>query len=182
MTEILAIIPARGGSKGVPNKNIRFLCGKPLIVYSIEHAKKIYSVNRTIVFTDDELIANLSKEYGAEVPVMEPKLLAQDNSPMLPAYQYLLGWLEKNEGYMPDIILSLQPTCPIRKIETTQEVVKTIREACCDSVRTGFDARKYHPYWMLNVNPRWKSNILYARRTILYKLSDSSISSTNLST
>jgi CMP-N-acetylneuraminic acid synthetase len=151
MTKVLALIPARGGSKGVPKKNIRILCGKPLIAYSIEHAQEV-GVDRVIVFTDDQLIANLSKEYGAEVPFMEPKELARDNSPLLPVYQYALEWLEKNEEYTPDVVLSLQPTCPIRQVKVTKDVLEALDETGCDSVRTGFDARKYHPYWMLNMS------------------------------
>ncbi len=95
--EVLAIIPARGGSKGLPRKNIRSLAGHPLIAYSIAAALQANSVTRTIISTDDEEIAAVARTYGAEVPFLRPAEYAQDNSLDLPAFQHALHWLAEHE-------------------------------------------------------------------------------------
>jgi N-acylneuraminate cytidylyltransferase len=111
--KVLAIIPARGGSKGIPRKNIRDLCGKPLIAYSIEAAVKSRLINRIIVSTDDEEIAQISKSFGAEVPFMRPVRLAEDRSDMGSVLHYTVSRLMDQE-YEPDIIVHLYPTHPFR--------------------------------------------------------------------
>lgn len=113
--EILAIIPARGGSKSIPKKNIYPILGKPMIAYSIESALKSKYISRIVVTTDAEDIATIAKEYGAEVPFMRPKELAEDHTPDLPVFQHTLTWLKENEGYTPDIVVHLWPTSPYRK-------------------------------------------------------------------
>ena len=112
MPEILAIIPARGGSKGIPRKNIRLIVGKPLIAYSIEAGKNARMVSRTVVSTDDEEIARVGKEYGAEV-VMRPPELAKEETPMDPVLCHVVEVLGR-EGYAPDVVVLLQPTSPLR--------------------------------------------------------------------
>jgi len=93
MTEILAIIPARGGSKGIPHKNIRPFSGYPLIAWSIAAARQAKAVTRTLVSTDDEEIAALARQFGAETPFLRPTELAQDNTTDLPVFQHALRWL-----------------------------------------------------------------------------------------
>jgi len=114
MTEILALIPARGGSKGIPRKNIRSFAGYPLIAWSIAAAKQSSLVTRIIVSTDDEEIAAVAREWGAETPFLRPAELAQDKTTDLPVFEHALKWLEDVEGYRPDILLQLRPTSPIR--------------------------------------------------------------------
>ena len=99
MTEILALIPARGGSKGIPRKNIRNFAGYPLIAWSIAAAKQASCVTRLIVSTDDEEIAAVAREYGAETPFLRPSELAQDQTADLPVFEHALDWLEENENY-----------------------------------------------------------------------------------
>ncbi len=111
--KVLAIIPARGGSKGLPGKNIRDLFGKPLIAYSIEVALKSKLVNRVIVSTDDEKIAEISKSFGAQVPFLRPGELAQDNSNLSDGVNYTVEKLRRTR-YSPDILLILFPTHPFR--------------------------------------------------------------------
>ena len=134
--KILAIIPARGGSKSVPKKNIRNLLGKPLIAHTIEIAKKMEILDRVIVSTDDKKIAQISKEYGAEIPFIRPKELAEDNTPDLPVFQHAIHWLEKNEGYFPDIIVHLRPTSPFREKEHIKMAVEKLIDTNADSVRS----------------------------------------------
>jgi len=119
MVKILALIPARSGSKGIKDKNIKLLNGKPLIQYSIEQAKKSkYSKQmKIIVSTDSNKYASISKELGAEVPFLRPKEISQDLSTDFDFIKHALNYLEKEENYIPDIVLQLRPTQPLRKIE-----------------------------------------------------------------
>lgn len=113
--KILGVITARGGSKGIPRKNIRLLNGRPLIAYSIDAAKNSSAVGRTVVSTDDEEIAEVAKQYGAEV-IMRPSDLAEDKTPMDPVLKHVVEYLEK-ENYIPDAVVLLQPTSPLRTVE-----------------------------------------------------------------
>ncbi|MCJ7433661.1 MAG: acylneuraminate cytidylyltransferase [Anaerolineales bacterium] len=114
MTEILALIPARGGSKGIPHKNIRNFAGYPLIAWSIAAAKQSKMITRIIVSTDDEEIAAVARECGAETPFLRPAELAQDKSTDLPVFEHALKWLKEAESYKPEIVVQLRPTSPIR--------------------------------------------------------------------
>ena len=102
--KILGIIPARGGSKRVPKKNIRLLNNRPLIIYTIEAAKKSTKIDRLIVSTDDSEITEISQKAGAEVPFVRPAELARDDSPDKPVYLHAIQWLEKNDNYFADLI------------------------------------------------------------------------------
>src|SRR3989344_1919877 len=110
--DILGIILARGGSKSIPRKNIKPFCGKPLIVWSIEAGLKSHMLDRLILSTDDEEIAQVGRDAGAEVPFMRPAELAQDTTPSMPVLQHAVAWLKEHEGYMPDYVLLLEPTSP----------------------------------------------------------------------
>ena len=110
----LAIIPARGGSKGVPRKNVRALAGKPLIAWTIEAALAASGLDRVIVSTEDAEIAAISREFGADVPFLRPAELAGDATTTLAVLQDLLARLETDEGYRPDAVMTLQPTSPLR--------------------------------------------------------------------
>ncbi|GAB4540095.1 MAG: N-acylneuraminate cytidylyltransferase [Anaerolineales bacterium] len=114
MTDILALIPARGGSKGIPRKNIRSFAGYPLIAWSIAAAKQSELVTRVIVSTDDEEIAAVAREWGAETPFLRPAEFAQDQTTDLPVFEHALKFLEEIEGYRPTIVVQLRPTSPIR--------------------------------------------------------------------
>lgn len=112
--DVVAFIFARGGSKGLPGKNIRPLCGKPLLAWSIGHAWDCAGVRRVIVSTDDAAIAQVALEHGAEVPFMRPAELAGDAAPEWLAWQHALRWLEADEGRLPDAMLSVPATAPLR--------------------------------------------------------------------
>lgn len=146
--KILAIIPARGGSKRVPRKNIRLLGGKPLIAYTIEHAKQSKYINRVIVSTEDEEIAKVAKEWGAEVPFMRPEELAGDTIVDFPVFEHALNWLKENEGYEPDVVVQLRPTSPLRKVEDVDAAIALLfANPDADSVRTVLRAEP-SPYKM----------------------------------
>lgn len=143
-TEVMALIPARGGSKGVPRKNIRPLLGKPLIAYTIQEAIKSKYINRIIVSTDDEEIAKVAKTYGAEVPFMRPSELGGDHVTDLPVFQHALKWLFDNEKYKPDIIAHLRPTAPLRTVQHIDKGIEKLIMSDADSVRSVCAAPK-HP-------------------------------------
>lgn len=128
MTEILALIPARGGSKGIPRKNIRTFAGYPLIAWSIAAAKQSSCVTRVIVSTDDPEIAAVARAHGAETPFLRPAELAQDNTTDLPVFEHAIQWLEEQEGYQPDIVVQLRPTSPIRPKDCVDHAVKILLE------------------------------------------------------
>ncbi len=122
-SNILALIPARGGSKGIPRKNVRVLAGKPLIAYSIEHALRSRRIGRVLVSTDDEEIAAAARAAGAEVPFMRPAEFAQDLSPDLDVFRHALRWLLEHENYRPELVVHLRPTGPVRRVELIDEAI-----------------------------------------------------------
>lgn len=109
-----ALIPARGGSKGVPKKNIALLRGYPLIAYSIIASKLCSRINRTIVSTDSQEIADIAHYYGAEVPFLRPKEFAQDQSTDAEVFDHAVKWFQESEGSIPDLMIQLRPTTPLR--------------------------------------------------------------------
>lgn len=135
--KVLAIIPARGGSKSIPRKNIRDFAGYPLIAYSISAGLTAETISRVIVSTDDEEIAAISRDYGAEVPFIRPESFSRDDTPDLPVFQHALDWLKSNEGYQPEIIVQLRPTSPFRRTEHINQAVWGLLEhPDADSIRT----------------------------------------------
>ena len=128
MTEILALIPARGGSKGIPRKNIGNFAGYPLIAWSIAAAKQASCVTRVLLSTDNEEIAAVAREYGAETPFLRPAELAQDQTTDLPVFEHALQWLEVKEGYQPDLVIQLRPTSPIRPKDCVDSAAKILLE------------------------------------------------------
>lgn len=170
----LGIIPARGGSKGVLNKNIRILAGKPLIAWTIGAALRAKTLHKTIVSTDDMKIADIARKYGAEVPFMRPKELATDSTPTLPVLQHAVKYLEEKEGYRPKIIVILQPTSPLRDESDIDNAVSKLIETNADSVVSVCEA-EHSPYWMKKlkkdkVYPFIKTKKEYGKRQNLPKV------------
>jgi len=151
MTEVLAIIPARGGSKGIPRKNIRNFSGYPLIAWSIAAAKQSELVTRVIVSTDDQEIAAVAREWGAETPFLRPAEFAQDKTTDLPVFEHALKWLAENENYWPEVVVQLRPTSPIRPKGLVDAAVKILLEhAEAESVRGVVPAgQNPHKMWRL---------------------------------
>ena len=126
MANILGVITARGGSKGVPRKNIKDLGGKPLIAYTIEVAKKSELITHLITSTDDQKIAEIAKKYGCNVPFLRPKELARDNTPTLPVLQHATEFMEKKLGIKFDYLVLLQPTSPFRIAEDIDKTIQLL--------------------------------------------------------
>lgn len=144
--EILAIIPARGGSKGLPGKNIKELDGKPLIAYTIEEACKSKYINRVIVSTEDKNIAGISERYGAEIPFLRPKELATDASLTVDTVIYTINWLRRNEGYNADYICLLQCTTPLKRAEHIDSAIEKLLSTGMDGIVSVCES-EVHPYW-----------------------------------
>lgn len=159
---ILGVIPARGGSKGVPAKNVRVVGGAPLVVHSIRTAEEVRDlVFRTVVSTDDPETARLAREAGGDVPFMRPASLAGDRTPMAPAVRHAVEFVEADEGARVDWVLLLQPTNPIRLREDVEAAVRLARESEldpereCDSVVSVVRVHATHPVLMKRVEDGW---------------------------
>lgn len=154
--KILGIIPARGGSKGVPRKNIRLLNGKPLLAYTIEAAKNAGRLTRIILSTEDQEIAEVGLKYGADVPFMRPAELAQDTTPTLPVIQHAVENLEAT-GEAYDAICLLQPTNPLRRAEDIDNCIELFEETGADSVISILQVpHEYNPKWVYWKKPDGK--------------------------
>ena len=154
--EVLAIVPARRGSKSVPRKNIRSFGGHPLLAYSIAAGLQAYRVNRVIVSTDDQGFAELAREYGAEVPFLRPAALAADDTPDLPVFRHVLQTLEETEDYRPDFVVQLRPTSPLRPPDCVDRAIKLLLDNHqADSVR-GVVASGQNPYKMWEMDAAGK--------------------------
>lgn len=148
---IIGIIPARGGSKGIPRKNIRLLAGKPLIAWTIEEAKKSNYINRLIVSTDDPEIAEVARSYGAEVPFFRPAEISQDLSKDIEWLKHAIDFLKRSENYEPDMVVRLPPTSPLRTTADIDRGIETLlAHPEADSSRAICESPK-HPYKMWNV-------------------------------
>lgn len=121
--EVLAIVPARGGSKSIPRKNVRMVNGKPLIAWSIEHGLQARTITRVICTTDDDEIADVAKQFGAEVPFRRPSAISGDMAVDFEFHLHALEWLRDNDGYVPDLVVQLRPTHPIRRPATLDRAV-----------------------------------------------------------
>jgi N-acylneuraminate cytidylyltransferase len=153
-SEILAVIPARGGSKGIPRKNIKNFAGFPLIAYSIQAALNSKYVTRTIVSTDDIEIADVSESYGAEIPFLRPAEYAQDSTLDFPVFENLLQTLIADENYKPDLVVQLRPTSPIRPVNLVDEAIEImVGNMEIDSVR-GVVPSGQNPYKMWKIDPQ----------------------------
>ena len=148
---ILGVIPARGGSKGVPRKNIYPILGKPMIWYTINAALDSGAFERVICSTDDEEIAEVAKDCGAEVPFIRPKNLADDQAPMVPVMQHAVRFAEEQDGKEYDYVYCLQPTCPLRSVEDIKAGVRKIVETGADSVISVVKVEKDHPILMKRI-------------------------------
>jgi CMP-N,N'-diacetyllegionaminic acid synthase len=146
--QVIAVIPARGGSKSVPGKNIRSLGGKPLLAWSIEVAKQVSEIDRIIVSTDDAQIASVGRTHGAELYARPPHL-ATDEALVIDALKDLLQTLQA-EGETPEWVILLEPTCPLRTADDVRDCLKLVAQGEYDSVATFKDAElNPHRAWRL---------------------------------
>src|SRR3989338_3142947 len=146
-----AIIPARGGSKGVPKKSIALLCGFPLIAYSIAAAKLSKTIARVIVSTDSEEMAEVARSFGAEAPFMRPAEFARDTSPDIEFVQHAIQWLKEHESRVPEYLVHLRPTTPLRKPEDIDRAIEMLmKHKDATSLRSGYEMRE-SPYKLFGI-------------------------------
>jgi CMP-N-acetylneuraminic acid synthetase len=151
-SKILAVIPARGGSKTILRKNIKPLAGKALIEYTFHAAKASKLLNRIVLSTDDVEIADIGRQSGIEVPFLRPRELAEDDCPTLPVIQHAIKLLEEKENYKPDYIVILQPTSPLRTAAHIDEALNTLIETQADSVVSVIEVpHQYNPYSIMRI-------------------------------
>lgn len=165
--KILAIIPARGGSKGIPRKNTKLLNGKPLIAYTIEESKKSKYIDEILVSTEDNEIADISIKYGVEIPFLRPMELAKDSTPGIEPIIHAIGWL-KEENKKFDYVLCIQCTSPLRTAEQIDEAIEKLVHEGADSIVSICES-EVNPYWMKKVDDGklkdfMESTNFYARR------------------
>ena len=166
--KIVGLIPARSGSKGVPKKNTRYFCGKPLIAHTIEQGLRVRQLDRLIVSTDSRKISKIAQYYGAEVPFLRPKEFAADSSTDFSVVMHLLQWLENNENYIFDMLVYLRPTCIFRNIESIEKAIIKGGSKHYDSIRS-ISLARHPPFWMFNLRgdlltPLLKHDDNYKRR------------------
>lgn len=148
---VLGVIPARGGSKGIPRKNIRLLGGKPLLAWTIETAKASRRLTRVVLSTEDEEIAEVGRAWGVEVPFLRPRELAEDDTPTLPVLVHALEQCEREDSHY-DAVCLLQPTAPLRRTEWIDDCVTKLAQSGADSVVTVLPIpAEHHPWWSLEV-------------------------------
>jgi CMP-N-acetylneuraminic acid synthetase len=149
--EILGVIPARGGSKGVRRKNVRLLAGKPLIHYAVKAAQQSRFLSRVVVSTDDDKIASLCEGWGCEV-LRRPADLAKDNTPMVPVMQHIIRALWDEQDYVAEITVILQPTAPLRQSVHIDEALALLQESGAGSVvSVSAVPGHYHPHWQFSI-------------------------------
>lgn len=165
--KVLAIIPARGGSKGIPKKNIYPLDGKPLIAYTCESALKAKLVDRVILSTDSKEINDVAIAYGVESPFLRPNHLAEDNTPAFPVIEYTLNQL-KDEGYEADAILLLQPTSPMRTSQHIDEAIQKFQDSKLDTLVSVVEVpHQYNPVSILTPKGDHLENYIQTDKQIL---------------
>jgi N-acylneuraminate cytidylyltransferase len=147
----VGIIPARGGSVRVPRKNLYPLGGVPLIAHTILSALEASELDRLVVSTDDEAIAAVAREYGAEVPFLRPAEYARPETPDLPVFQHALRWFGEHWDYYPEFVVHLRPTQPFRPSATIDDVVRLLRETGADCVKSLVPVAQHpHKMWKLD--------------------------------
>lgn len=149
--QVMALIPARGGSKSVPRKNLLPVAGRPLLAYSIMHAKACPSVTRVVVSTDDDEIAAVAREYGAEVPFKRPAEAASDTATDFQVFLHALTWLGVHQRYVPELVVHLRPTGPVREVSLIERAIQLmLNEPEADSLRSVGSAEQT-PYKMWRI-------------------------------
>lgn len=141
---VLGLIVARGGSKGIPKKNLHSICGVPLIQYTIETSKHSKNLTKVILSTDDKEIANKAKELGCDVPFLRPENLSNDDSTIIPVMQHAIGFMEKKNQTF-DAVMLLQPTNPLRTVHDIDGAIGLLADGECDSVISLVKVEDHHP-------------------------------------
>jgi len=171
----VAFIFARGGSKGLPDKNIRILGGKPLIAWSIEHAFAVKRIGRVIVSTDSEEIAAVAREYGAEVPFIRPEELARDDSSEWLAWRHALNYLREKTGELPEVMVSIPTTAPLKQIIDIENCLDEYEKGDADMVITVTDAHRSPYFNMVKRNADGTVGLVNPSQSAIVRRQDSPV-------
>lgn len=168
-TEILGLIPARGGSKGIPQKNLASLYGRPLLAYTCEAALASRRLTRVVLNTDDPTIADAGRTMGVEVPYLRPSELGRDETPVIDVVLHALAWFKESEGYRPEAVVLLQPTSPLRRVEHIDAAIDILLDTGADSVVSVVQVpHQFHPVSLMKMEDgrllQLQSGYLPARR------------------
>ena len=156
MSNILGLIPARGGSKSIPRKNIAPLAGRPMLAYTCEAALGSKLITRVVLSTDDTEIAQVGRDCGVEVPFLRPAELARDDTPSLAVAQHAVRWLIEHEAWSPDVLVVLQPTSPLRRARHLDESLELMAQAGADTVVSVVEVpHSFSPYGIMRVRDGW---------------------------
>lgn len=169
---IIALICARGGSKGVPNKNIKLLAGKPLIERSINQAKELKEINRIIVSTDSKEIANIAINAGAQVPFMRPKELAEDDTPEWLVWRHALESINKIDGAYPDILIVVPVTAPLRNVNDLKNCLIEYQKGNTDIIITTTDSHRSPYFNMVKINDDGMANLVISPEEAIKRRQD----------
>jgi CMP-N-acetylneuraminic acid synthetase len=146
---VLVLVPARGGSKGIPRKNLQPLAGRPLVAHAIQAGLGSRRVSRVVCSTDDPEIAEVARTAGAEVPFLRPAELARDDTEDWPVFIHALDWLQAHEGWVPELIVNLRPTSPLRSSRHIDDAIQLLLDSGADSVKAVTLARQHpHKMWL----------------------------------
>lgn len=171
LLKVLGVITARGGSKGIPGKNLKLLAGKPLIAYAIDAARESGALDRVVLSTDAPDIASAARSLGCDVPFMRPAELARDETPHLPVLQHAVGWLDEHERYRPDAVMILQPTSPFRHGRHIQESIALLDKSDADSVVSVSKAPPhFNPMRMLRVDGRGMASLFVSGQPVRFRI------------
>jgi len=158
---ILGLIPARGGSKGIPSKNIVALAGKPLLAWTCEAARATRSLSRVVLSTDDPKIAEVGRAYGVEVPFLRPADLARDDTPSVDVTLHALQWLSAQEGWQADVVVLLQPTSPLRSPQHIEAALAMLERTGADTVVSVVEVpHNFHPWSVMKPNGTWLEDFM----------------------
>ena len=166
-SKVLAIIPARGGSKGLSNKNIYPLIGKPLIGWIIEEAVKCESISELVVSTDSQEIADIANGYGAKTPFLRPDWLSKDSTPGIEPIIHAIEYYQENH-FRPDITVCLQCTAPLTKQHHIDEAIQKFKQSNFETMVSVCSAQE-NPYWMVSINPEEKIEYLLEQKDEFYQ-------------
>ena len=169
---IIALICARSGSKGIPNKNIKLLAGKPLIERSINQIKELKEINRIIVSTDSKEIANIAITAGAEVPFMRPKNLAEDDSSEWLVWRHALESINKIDGGYPDILIVVPVTAPLRTVDDLKKCLAEYQKGNADIIITATDSHRSPYFNMIKINEEGVANLVITSKQTIIRRQD----------
>jgi N-acylneuraminate cytidylyltransferase len=156
---VLAVVPARGGSKGLARKNLRLLGGQPLVAHAVKAGLAAELVERVVCSTDDPEIAEAARQAGAEVPFLRPAELAQDWTEDLPVFAHVLAWLEEHASWAPELVVNLRPTSPLRRASHVDDAIRLLCATGAESVKSVCLARQ-HPHKMWRFSESEQSHFL----------------------